>query len=240
MGTLITGIANLLASLNDWRDKWLQSKLREYIRDFRKRSTEHKEYWYEKIAELLFGNLVNKGIVTVPNLISIFRGLMAFPLLIFILDERYLIALIFFIFIMLLDAVDGPLARVLDQESDLGEMLDPAGDKLVFAVIFLTLGLEYLKPWVFCTTFVLEISTVFLALCLRPIAKKLQLAFKKKSTLAGKIKLCSQVMGCGFLILHHLTKSSLLPVANTFFIASLPFSAISILTYFLTIQKRPE
>ncbi len=240
MGTLIRKIIGLFQWLNNCREKWLQSRLREYVKDFRERAGQHREYWYEKIAEFLFAKIVTRGIITVPNLISLFRGIMAFPLLIFVLDGRYLFALLFFIFIMLLDMIDGPLARILEQESDLGEILDPLGDKLVFAVIFLTLGLKYLPPTIFWSSFGLEIFTVFIALGLRPIAKRLKLNFKKKANLPGKIKLWAQVIGCGCLLLHRLQPSRWLLSADVFFIISLGLSVISILNYFLTIKKRPQ
>lgn len=238
MNEILSFLVKPFSRLNSWRDKWLQSQLRAYFKDFRQRSLQNKEYWFEKIAQWLFQPLIEKEIVNAPNLISIFRGLMAFPLLIFILDQRYMIALIFFIVIMLLDAIDGPLAKVLDQQTDLGEILDPTGDKLVFAAVFLTLGMKYLTPWIFYATLVIELIIVFLALILRPIAKKLGLDFKKKALITGKIKLNVEVFACGFLILHHLVDTSLIGIANWLFIAALPLSLASIAQYLLTVKKR--
>ena len=238
MKSLVLLFVDFLAGINRWRDKWLQSQIKAYLNNFQQRSAQHKNYWFERLAKTLILPLVEKQIVTGPNLISIFRGLMSFPLLVFIIDGRYFIALIFFIFITLLDAIDGPLARALHQESDLGEILDPIGDKLILAVILFTLGIKHLAEWIFISTLLLELMLVFMGLILRPIAKKLNLSFKKRSTLFGKVKFNLQVIGCGFLLLDYLINASLNMVANTFFAISLPFSLVTVVGYFLSARQK--
>ena len=238
MKSLVLLFVNFLTSIDSWRNKWLQSQIKAYIDNFRQRSAQHKNYWFERLAKILILPLVEKQIVTGPNLISIFRGLMSFPLLIFIIDSHYSIALVFFIFITLLDAIDGPLARVLNQETDLGEILDPIGDKLVLAAILFTLGIKYLTKWVFVSTLLLELMIAFMGLVLKPIAKKLNLSFKKKSTLPGKVKFNLQAIGSGFLILDCLTNVSLNMAADIFFVISLPFALIANTAYFFSVRRK--
>lgn len=82
-----------------------------------------------------------------PNRISIARILMIAPLVICLLKLNEdgpgwrRLALAFFILMALSDALDGFLARRLDEETPLGRFLDPLGDKLLvfFAVILLSL-----------------------------------------------------------------------------------------------------
>ena len=218
-----------LIKINDWRDKWLQSKIKYYLEDFKQRSKNKKEYWFEK----LFLPLAEQTIVNIPNLLSLFRAIMSVPIAIFIIDNRLIEAFLFFFFSMFLDAIDGPLARALKQETDLGELLDPLGDKLIFASVFLTLGMKYLSGLVFTSTLILELVIVFMALVLRPIAQKKNLIFIKKATLAGKIKLNLQAIACGLLILN------IIEIATIFFIISLPFSLIAIIKH-LIIKKPPS
>lgn len=233
MNKLTISIKYFLSALNSWRDKWVQSQIKAYLIDFKKRTDEHKEYWFEK----MFLPIINREITTAPNLISIFRGLMALPLLIFIFDQRYGLSLAFFIFIMLLDAIDGPLAKVLNQQSDLGEILDPMGDKLAFAVVFLTLGEIYIRPWLFIGTIFIEMIIVIMALLLRPIGKKLNLNFKKKATIWGKVKLNLQVIGCGLMLIQRMDITSTVYFTNSIFTICLLLSMISIIEYFKSIKR---
>ncbi len=228
MNSFLTSIKKFLNKLSKWKEKWLQSKIKSYLENFKKRSKDKKEYWFEK----LFYPLAKQQIINTPNLLSLFRAVLSVPVAIFIIDNRYIEAFIFFFLGMSLDAIDGPLARALKQETDLGEILDPLGDKLIFASVFLTIGIKYLSHWIFISTLTLELIIVFMALVLRPIAKKKNLIFTKKATLAGKIKLNLQVIGCGFLILK------LIKLANIFFILSLPFSITAIIKHLIT--KKPH
>ncbi|MBU1064019.1 CDP-alcohol phosphatidyltransferase family protein, partial [bacterium] len=47
-----------------------------------------------------------------PNLVTVIRGMLAWPIIHFLLNENYQAAVIILIPAFLLDALDGPLARV--------------------------------------------------------------------------------------------------------------------------------
>ncbi len=238
MKSLILLFVNFLAGINKWKDKWLQSQIKIYVDNFHQRSIQRKNYWIEKLAKITVLPLIEKDIVTGPNLISIFRGIMSFPLLIFIIDDHYFIALIFFVFLLILDAIDGPIARALNQESSLGEILDPLGDKLICAAVFFTIGKQYLAPWIFISTLVLEIISILMILILLPIANKLNLNFRKKSTLFGKVRFTLQTIGYSFLILNCMVSFSLGMVASTLFIISLPFYLAAIISHLLSTSRK--
>jgi len=238
MKSLTLLFVNFLAGIYRWRDKWLQSQIKIYVDSFHQRSIQRKNYWFEKLAKITILPLIEKDIVTGPNLISIFRGIMSVPLFIFIIDDHYSIALIFFVFLLILDAIDGPLARALNQESSLGEILDPLGDKLICAAVFFTLGKQYLAPWIFTSTLVLEITMICLILILSPIANKLNLSFRKKSTLFGTARFTLQTIGYSFLILNCMVSISLNMVANLLFIISLPLYLAAIISHFLSVRRK--
>lgn len=78
--------------------------------------------------------------MTVPNAISLFRLLLV-PVFAWLhLQDRPLAALIVFVGAALSDGLDGLLARLLDQRTALGAILDPLADKLLglTAVVLLT------------------------------------------------------------------------------------------------------
>jgi len=70
----------------------------------------------------------------VPNAISIFRGLLALPILYYTVsagEHDWIVALSLLGLAALSDALDGWLARRLDAQSELGRILDPLADKVV-------------------------------------------------------------------------------------------------------------
>lgn len=84
---------------------------------------------------------------TVPNQITFLR-LGFLPLfLILILYEEYRWALLVLVCAALTDAVDGLLARRLNQKSALGAYLDPIADKLLLSSSFVVLAMEKKIPW---------------------------------------------------------------------------------------------
>lgn len=79
--------------------------------------------------------------MTVPNLLSMLRLALVPVFLLFLLSERYLLAIVMLAAASLTDYLDGYFARKFNQVTRLGQLLDPAADRLY---IFSTLiGLSY-------------------------------------------------------------------------------------------------
>lgn len=73
-----------------------------------------------------------------PNLLTLLR-LIAIPFLVVaMLDRHEEVALLIFVMAGATDAVDGRLARRLNQTTRLGQFLDPIADKLMLSTLFLT------------------------------------------------------------------------------------------------------
>ncbi|MGB7844087.1 MAG: CDP-alcohol phosphatidyltransferase family protein [Candidatus Acidiferrum sp.] len=84
---------------------------------------------------------------TVPNQITLLRlGFLPF-FLILVLYEKYGWALFVLVFVALTDAIDGYLARTLQQKSALGAYLDPIADKLLLSSSFVVLAMEKKIGW---------------------------------------------------------------------------------------------
>jgi cardiolipin synthase len=74
----------------------------------------------------------------VPNLLTLLR-VVAIPFLVkAMLDRHEEVALLIFVVAGATDAVDGRLARRLNQSTKLGQFLDPIADKLMLSTLFLT------------------------------------------------------------------------------------------------------
>lgn len=84
---------------------------------------------------------------TAPNQITLLRLIFVPFVVINILDRNYKLALLLFVLAGLSDALDGLLARWLNQQSILGQYLDPIADKLLLSSAFLVLSFTKLIPW---------------------------------------------------------------------------------------------
>ena len=88
----------------------------------------------------------------IPNILTIGRILIVpFFVLAFYLPGFYgdLTALILFVVASFTDFLDGMLARLLGEESKLGELLDPIADKVLLACVLLALASHYTRDWLF-------------------------------------------------------------------------------------------
>jgi cardiolipin synthase len=87
-------------------------------------------------------------VLTVPNALSVIR-LALIPVFVYLLlvahDNAWAVAVLTFSGGS--DWADGKIARLLNQSSKLGELLDPAVDRLYMLVVPITFGLRGIVPW---------------------------------------------------------------------------------------------
>jgi len=77
------------------------------------------------------------------NLLTIFRILLIAPFLYFINQGRFGTALLLFFIASLTDFFDGFVARKFNQQSKLGQMLDPLADKILTTASFIVMALPH-------------------------------------------------------------------------------------------------
>lgn len=77
---------------------------------------------------------------TVPNFISFIRIVLIIPFVLFFLADKYILAFSLILASGISDALDGFLARKLNQISKLGKMLDPIADKLTLVAVVMCMG----------------------------------------------------------------------------------------------------
>jgi len=86
-------------------------------------------------------------LLTIPNLLSFARLLLAPFVATSILNGAYPRAIALFFFAGITDAIDGFLARKLKQASRAGAYLDPIADKILLSGIYIALGFTHDIPW---------------------------------------------------------------------------------------------
>src|ERR1700741_2051410 len=89
---------------------------------------------------------MSSRIITVPNLLTIFRMVLIPVFVSLLFYQRFLLALAIFIVAGLTDGLDGLLARRFDQRSSLGTILDPIADKLMMVTSFVVLSMRSVFP----------------------------------------------------------------------------------------------
>ncbi|MFF2083094.1 CDP-alcohol phosphatidyltransferase family protein [Nocardia sp. NPDC058176] len=94
------------------------------------------------------GGVFSDRILTVPNVLSMFR-LIGIPVFLWLLLVRHADGWAFTLLIAsgITDFLDGKLARILDQASRLGALLDPLVDRLYLVTTLVAFVARGLIPW---------------------------------------------------------------------------------------------
>lgn len=86
--------------------------------------------------------------MTLANGVTIFRLFLLVPTLFFLLNDQREVSLILLGLVLLGDLIDGAIARSRHEESELGRILDPLVDKIVFAAVFIVLVMLEQLSWI--------------------------------------------------------------------------------------------
>jgi len=78
---------------------------------------------------------------SIPNLLTIFRFFLVYPIVISILEENYQLTFFFFFLAGISDYFDGYLARKYSWESRFGKIFDPISDKVLVIATLISLSL---------------------------------------------------------------------------------------------------
>jgi len=89
---------------------------------------------------------MSSRIVTVPNLLTVFRMVLIPVFVSLVFYQRFVFALFIFVLAGVTDGLDGLLARRFDQKSQLGTILDPIADKLLLVTSFVVLSMRSVFP----------------------------------------------------------------------------------------------
>jgi cardiolipin synthase len=89
---------------------------------------------------------MSSRILTVPNMLTVFRMVLIPVFVTMLFYQRFVVALAVFVCAGLTDGLDGLLARRFDQRSQLGTVLDPIADKLMMVTAFIVLSMRSIFP----------------------------------------------------------------------------------------------
>jgi cardiolipin synthase len=129
--------------------------------------------------------------MTIPNLITSLRIILTPIFIIYLINSRFMDALVVFVLAGLSDGVDGFIARLFDQKSRLGTYLDPLADKILLIAAFVTLSVIGLIPsWL--TVIVLSRDILILLGVL--ILFLIKAEFAVRPSILSKLTTCLQLL----------------------------------------------
>jgi CDP-diacylglycerol---glycerol-3-phosphate 3-phosphatidyltransferase len=172
---------------------------------------------------------IEKRYITVPNVLTVIRMLLALAAAILLLSgkEQRTLAATFLLVAMLLDYFDGWYARKYHQTTSLGAHLDPFADKVMIAVLFVTLALEFRTIWF--TFFVCLILARELGITIYRWRVHKRSGSLVPASIMGKLKTVIQCIVGGSIIFYIYIYPGRMPVNHmTIFIAMLVTSFVTV------------
>jgi cardiolipin synthase len=168
---------------------------------------------------------------TAPNQLTLLR-LIFIPFVITnVLDGNWHWALGLLVLAGLSDALDGWLARVLNQRTMLGQYLDPIADKLLLSSLFMVLSIAGKIPWKY-TVLVLSRDVCILATA---VALYATVGFRDfRPSVFGKINTVCQIGAVFFVVLAQVVNvPAVVSLERLFLYATFAFTTISGVHYVL-------
>lgn len=175
-------------------------------------------------------------LLTAPNQLTLLRMIFVPFIVIHLVSGRYLWALVVFVIAGFSDGLDGLLARMLHQQTVLGQYLDPIADKLLLSTMFLVLSILHKIPWKYTVlVFSRDISILAASAVLFAIAGLRNFS----PSIFGKANTLSQICAVFFVLLFEVHPLRAIWIARTVFLrATFFFTILSALHYVILVQQR--
>jgi len=167
--------------------------------------------------------------MTVPNLITLLRIILAPVFVIYLIHDRLTSALIVFVICTVSDGVDGMVARLFNQKSKLGAYLDPLADKLLLVTAFLILSARgHLPSWLTVAVIARDVTILLGVVVIHLNKSELHI----RPSVLSKVNTCFQ-----FITVTAVLSKGLVSLSPTlylyFYYATLLFTVASGLHYIL-------
>jgi cardiolipin synthase len=177
-----------------------------------------------------------RQILTAPNQLTLLRMIFLPFIVINLVKHDFKWALALFVVAGLSDGLDGLLARMLHQQTVLGQYLDPIADKLLMSTLFLVLSIEHYVPWKYTiVVFSRDISILLISGVLYMIAGLRDFA----PSIFGKANTAAQVGAVFFVLLLLVMPVQWVWIARTSFLrATFLFTIVSAVHYAFLVQHR--
>ena len=144
---------------------------------------------------------MNKYFIFIPNLLSIIRIGLIYPILNNIYLNNFELSIVFFVLAAITDAMDGFLARKMNWQTDLGAILDPIADKLLLSGTIFILWLNQYIPFYIFIIFIGRDVAILLGAAIQMTLNELNTPMPN---LLGKLTTSLQIIYIGFIFLKQI------------------------------------
>ena len=134
---------------------------------------------------------MSKYFIFIPNLLSIVRIGLVYPILNNIYLNNFQLSIVFFILAAITDALDGFLARRMNWQTDLGAILDPIADKLLLSGTIFILWLNQFIPFYIFIIFIGRDAAILLGAAIQMTLNELDTPMPN---LLGKVTTSLQII----------------------------------------------
>jgi len=169
--------------------------------------------------------------MNLPNILSISRIILIFPIILFFEYELYLFSLGTFIIASVTDFLDGYFARKNNLSSEFGALLDLLADKVFISTILVWITFNFENIIILISAILIisrEISISYLRLFIISMSKKVD---EVKSDFLGKLKTTFQMIGLGFILITPITTNLIFHLSLVLILISAIISWYSFLSY---------
>tara|TARA_Y100001970_G_scaffold289018_1_gene418100 strand:+ start:1738 stop:2289 length:552 start_codon:yes stop_codon:yes gene_type:complete len=175
---------------------------------------------------------MTKYFIFIPNLLSIIRIALVYPILNNIYLGNFKISIAIFLVASLTDALDGFLARKMGWQTDLGQILDPVADKLLLSgTVFILWLNEYIPFYIF----VILISRDVAILVGAAVQMSLIESYTPSPNLLGKLTTSLQIIYISIVFLTEIIDFSI--SFNVLNIITISVTLLSLIVYTLNWYK---
>lgn len=164
----------------------------------------------------------------IPNLISLSRIFLIFPIILCILINDVHLALLFFLLASFTDFLDGYVARYLKQESVLGANLDLLADKIFVSSLLIFISFHF-DNLIFLIMTILIIAREISIGIIRQYSLETNKENKAKVNFLGKFKTFFQIFTIGLAIIF--LDSNLSQIVEVVVVITAVLSWLSLLNY---------
>jgi cardiolipin synthase (CMP-forming) len=138
-----------------------------------------------------YGTLMDAGRMNIPNALTVMRIIFVPVIVILLMQGEFFKALIIFALSGISDGLDGFLARILNQQTELGAYLDPIADKALIISCFVTLSIKHIIPGWLSVIVVSRDCIILLGVAVLAI---MSVSFKIRPTMISKMTTVLQLL----------------------------------------------
>ncbi|MDI9570237.1 MAG: CDP-alcohol phosphatidyltransferase family protein [Pseudomonadota bacterium] len=149
---------------------------------------------------------MDAGRLNIPNTLTVLRIILVPAIVILLMQGDYFKALILFALSGITDGLDGFLARILHQQTELGAYLDPIADKALMVSCFVTLSIKHVIPGWLSVIVVSRDCIILIGIAMLAV---MSVSFQVRPTMIGKLTTVFQLLTIfGVLLLHTLAMAA--------------------------------